>query len=146
MRSFYVDTCVYLNLWKKEKGSIFGRPLWLITKKFLDKIISQNHTIYYSGFILKELLNKLSTEEYLNKRQFFEDNTLFRKVMLTKEEHEKAIAIKKNLQTNCSLSDIIHIMLAKKTNSILITQDKELLNLSNRNKVLAKTPAEIINY
>jgi predicted nucleic acid-binding protein len=146
MQNFYVDTCIYLNLWKKERGFIFEEPLWGIAKKFFDYVSRQNHIIYYSGFILKELLNKLSTEEYLKKREIFEEENIFKKVMLTKEEYHRAITIKNSIKTKCSLLDIIHVMLAKKTNSVLITQDKELLKLSNKNNVKAQTAQEAIDY
>jgi predicted nucleic acid-binding protein len=145
MQNFYVDTCIYLNLWKKEVDKR-GNPLWLFAKKFFELAELNDAKIFYSGFILKELLFLLSTNDYLEKRKFFEENKLFEKALLSRSEYKKAISLKNKLKTNCSLIDIIHVLLASKTKSILITQDKELLKLSNRNNVKAQTPQEIINY
>ncbi len=64
MKSYYVDSCIYLNLWKKEVDD-FGNKLWEFAKDFFEKTENENATIYYSGFLLKEFMFLLSTEEYL---------------------------------------------------------------------------------
>ena len=145
MQSYYVDTCIYINLWKKEVDET-GKPLWLLAKKFFEFADQNNLKIFYSGFILKEFLFLLSAEEYLNKREFIEYNPLFEKTILTKEEYKEATKLKNKLNTDCSLYDLIHLRLTKKTNSILITQDRELLELANFMDIPAKTPQEIISY
>ena len=40
--------------------------------------------------------------------------------------------------------DILHILLSRKTNSILITRDKKLLEVANRMGIEAKKPEEIL--
>lgn len=145
MQNFYVDTCIYFNLWKKEIDEK-GNPLWLFAKNFFEAANINNSNIFYSGFILKELLFVLSTEEYLEKRNFVEENKIFEKVFLTQEEYQKATKLKNKINTDCSLFDIIHIILADKTNSTLITQDKELLTLANYLHITAKKPEDIIDY
>lgn len=142
MTSFYVDTCVYLNLWKKEVDEN-GEKLWLYAKNFFELAEKTHSKIYYSGFILKEMLFLLSTNEYLEKREFFEDS-LFEKIVLTEEEYKKAVKIKNKIISDCSLFDIIHISLAKKTNSILITHDRELIIMARGLGITAKTPNEVI--
>ena len=145
MQNFYVDTCVYFNLWKKEVDEK-GAPLWLFAKNFFEFAELNNAKIFYSGFILKELLFLLSMEDYLEKRSFLEENNMFEKALLTEKEYQKAINLKNKTNTGCSLFDIIHVIIADKTKSILITQDKELLDLADYYKVAAKTPQEVINY
>jgi len=145
MQNYYVDTCVYMNLWKKEVDEN-KKPLWLLAKEFFELAESRGSTIFYSGFVLKELLFLISTDDYLKKREFFEDNKLFKKVILNEEEYKKAQHIKNKNQDNCSLFYIIHIILSKKTDSILVTQDKELMTLAKIFGVIAKTPQEIINH
>jgi len=142
---FDVDTCIYLNLWKKEIDEN-GNPLWIFAKKLFELANLKEYKIFYSGFILKEMLFILSPEEYLEKRAFIEENKIFEKVHLSDEEYKKAIDFKNKASTNCSLFDIVHLLLAKKTNSILITQDKELLRLADYYRIAAKTPQEAINY
>ncbi|HLC56705.1 MAG TPA: hypothetical protein VJJ23_05710 [Candidatus Nanoarchaeia archaeon] len=54
MTSYYIDTCIYLNLWQKEV-SFSGVKYWEIAKKLFDFIEEKNIITYYSGFILNEL-------------------------------------------------------------------------------------------
>jgi predicted nucleic acid-binding protein len=139
--NYYVDTCIYLNLWKKEEE---GEKLyWLLAKNFLEKLQKNGDKVFYSGFILKELLFILPTDEFIEKRNFFEDKTLFNKIILSKEEYNEASKIKNSLKTDCSLFDIIHILLAKKTNSCLVTRDKDLISLSKHFNLQAKFPEDV---
>jgi len=139
MQSYYVDSCIYLNLWQKEIDKS-GNPLWEYAKAFFEK--TENSIIYYSGFLLKELMFILDTEEYLQKRELFEDSLNFKKVILSNEEFQLAVQIKKQ-NKELSLYDIIHLIIAKKTNSILITRDKVLMQVAGQFSITAKRPEEI---
>lgn len=145
MVSFYVDTCIYLNLWKKEIG-FNGEPFWIFAKDFFEFANKNNINIFYSGFILKELLFILDDSDYIEKKCFMEENSMFCKSILSKEEYVFAQKLKEELNTNCSFLDIIHLVLAKKTNSVFISRDNELINIANQLKIIAKRPEEIINY
>ena len=125
MKSYYADSCIYLNLWKKEVDE-YGNKLWEFAKDFFEKAESEEAIIYYSGFLLKEFLFLLSTEEYLQKRELFDSSPNFKKVMLSKEEYESAGKISK-ANRQLSFYDVIHMLLAKKTSSILVTRDKLLI-------------------
>jgi len=142
MQSYYVDSCVYLNLWQKEIDEN-GKPLWEYAKRFLEKAEEDNSLIYYSGFLLKELMFILDMEEYLQKRELFEDSPNFKKVILSREEFQLAVQIKKQ-NKEISLYDIIHLILSKKTNSILITRDELLIQLAGKFSITAKKPEEIL--
>jgi len=72
MPSYYIDTCVYLNLWQKEESKS-GIKYWQIAKNLLEFIEEKNYTIYFSGFILKELNYILSKKEFENKKELFEN-------------------------------------------------------------------------
>lgn len=93
MKSYYVDSCIYLNLWQKEIDAS-GKPLWKFAKEFFEKIDEEGSVIYYSGFLLKELMFILSTEEYLNKRELFESSPNFKKIFLLDDEFDLASKIK----------------------------------------------------
>ncbi len=142
MKCYYVDSCIYLNLWKKEVDD-FGNLLWKFAKEFFEKAEDENSIIYYSGFLLKELMFLLSTEEYLNKRELFESSPSFKKVMLSSEEYDLARKIK-NENSQISFYDIVHMLLAKKTGSILITRDKLLIEIAKLFSVEARKPEEIL--
>ncbi len=141
MKSYYVDSCIYLNLWKKEIDN--QNPLWKFAKEFFDKVENENSIIYYSGFLLKELMFILTTEEYLDKRELFESSPNFKKVTLSKEELNLASKIKTK-SNEISFYDIIHMLLAKQTNSILITRDKLLMQLAKKHSIITMKPEDIL--
>ena len=141
MPNYYIDSCIYLNLWQKEKNK-FGKPLWKLTKNFLEKIEKENSTIYYSGFLLKELSFILTEQEFNRKRQTFKSTPNFKKLKLTQEEYE--LAQKINIKNNIGFYDTIHLLLTKKSKSILITRDKKLLKLAKKYKIPARKPEQIL--
>jgi len=142
MKSYYVDSCIYLNLWKKESDDS-GNLLWKFAKEFFEKAEDEGSIIYYSGFLLKELMFILSTERYLDERGRLESSPNFNKIILSKEEYSLAKRIKKG-NVNISFYDVIHMLIAKKTNSILVTRDKGLIEFAKRFSVKSKKPEEIL--
>jgi hypothetical protein len=58
---YYVDSCVYLNLWQREISDT-GIPFWRIAKDFFEKLEDEKEVIYYSGYLLKELMFLLNKE------------------------------------------------------------------------------------
>ena len=141
-KSYYVDTCIYLNIWQKEV--VNSVELWKLSKEFFDKIEERENMIYYSGFILKELMYLLSENEFKQKREMFSSNPRFIKEILTSEEYEEAREIEIKIKDEISFYDIIHILLAKKTKSILITRDKKLIETPKSLGVEVKKPEEIL--
>jgi predicted nucleic acid-binding protein len=141
--SYYIDSCIYLNLWRKENSDYFKKPFWLFAKRLFEKLEYQNSVIYYSGFILKELSFILTQEEFSQKRILFENSPNFKKVLLSEEELNEARDIEDKTRREISFYDIIHMILARKTNSILITRDKKLLKIAKRYNILAKLPEEL---
>jgi predicted nucleic acid-binding protein len=145
MQSFYVDTCVYLNLWKKEKSFILGKPFWVHAKNFFDYAYRHELIIYYSGFLLKELHYKLTNEEFVKKRAFIESSENFLRVNLSQEEYKKADEITKRLSSGISFFDVAHLILARKTQSVFVTRDKQLLEIAEKFGVVAKKPEELVD-
>ncbi|MEK6855836.1 MAG: PIN domain-containing protein [Nanoarchaeota archaeon] len=141
-KSYYVDTCIYLNLWQKEINEKI--ELWKLAKDFLEKVDENEEVVYYSGFILKELMYLLPNKIYIQKRELFESNSNFIKENLTNEEYEEGRKLEIQLNGEIGFYDIMHILIARKTNSILITRDKKLLEVSNRLGIEAKKPEEIL--
>lgn len=142
-QSFYVDSCIYLNLWQKEVESFVKKPLWKIAKNFFEKIEKQNLTIYYSGFLLKELKFILTEEEFKKKKKLFESSPNFKRIFLSEKEFNLAQKIEKKLNYEISFYDILHMLLAKKTNYILITRDKKLLKYSKKYLIKLKKPEKL---
>ncbi|MFC1800816.1 hypothetical protein ACFLYT_02040 [Nanoarchaeota archaeon] len=54
-KSYYLDTCIWLNLFKKEGDAARGTPYWKITEDFIKYIEENNKQIIVSTIVLKEL-------------------------------------------------------------------------------------------
>ncbi len=142
MKSFYVDSCIYLNLWQKEGNEKCGVPYWKIAEYFFENCTKENVTMYYSCFVLKELEFVLAEQEFKEKRKLF-DFLPFKKISVSDEEIRFARKIESELRYEISFYDIIHTLLALKTSSILVTRDKKLLIAAKKYSVIAKKPEEI---
>lgn len=143
-KSFYVDSCIYLNLWQEEGDPAKGVPYWKIAKEFFEKFDNEETVIYYSGFLLKELKFILSEEYYCKKRKLFDVSPNFKKIEISDEELDRARKIESELNYEISFFDIIHLLLSMKTKSILITRDKKLLDVAKRYQAIAQKPEELL--
>jgi predicted nucleic acid-binding protein len=143
MTSYYIDTCIYLNLWQKEV-SFSGVKYWEIAKKLFEFIEEKGIVMYYSGFILNELKFILSEKEFENKKALFGNIPSFKKIGLERNELDEARKIEDETKFEVSFYDIIHMILARKTNSILITRDKRLMKIAKKYNVTVSLPEEII--
>lgn len=130
---FFVDSCIYLNLWKQEK------MFWQGALSFFEEAETKKVRIYFSGFILKELKHIIGEKEFTRKRELFSQE-LFEKIRLTEEDLDEARFIE--IENNFSLSffDCIHLVSSIKTDSALITRDRLLLRAARRKGVSASTP------
>ena len=143
MTKFYVDSCIYLNLWNKEGDLRFGKPYWKIAKDFFEKYDSDENTIYYSNFLIKEMQHVYGKINFQDKKNLFKDSNNFKEVKVFSKDIEKARFIEYEIKSEISFYDIIHLVLAEKTNSILITRDKLLIKIARKYGILAKKPEEL---
>ena len=131
MNKFYVDSCIYLNLWNKEGSSKFGKPYWQIAQEFFDKFNHKNSIFYYSGFIIKELKFKMAPNDFQSRIKLF-DKKKFRSIFVPTNLLPIARKIESETYFAISFYDILHLLLAKKSNSILVTRDKKLLEAAKK--------------
>lgn len=67
-KSFYVDSCIWLNLFKKEGDSNKGVPFWKIAEDFVRKVMfSEDEEIVYSGLVLREIRFKIGETLFKNR-------------------------------------------------------------------------------
>ncbi|HSU73260.1 MAG TPA: type II toxin-antitoxin system VapC family toxin [Candidatus Binatia bacterium] len=115
---FYVDTCVYLNLFRKEV-SPSGRLLWKDAQDFFQRA---GNRIVYSELVEREFTQKTGM--------------LFirwgRKVSMLPEDLAFAEGILADFGHRIGSKDCIHIALAKKCGAILVTRDRALLECASR--------------
>jgi predicted nucleic acid-binding protein len=143
-KSFYVDACIYINLWQEEGDKRYGIPYWKIAKDFFEKHDNENNIIYYSGFLLKEMKFILEEKVFAQKRELFDASPNFKKIDITKDELNEARKIESETNFEISFYDIIHLVLARKTMSVLITRDSKLLEVAKKYSVNAGKPEEFL--
>jgi len=97
---------------------------------------------FYSGFVLKELEYSLNEIEFNKKRKMFDSTPNFNKILASPHDFEKARKIESELRYEISFFDIFHMLLSEKTNSILITRDRKLLDVAKKFKIEAKKPED----
>jgi predicted nucleic acid-binding protein len=93
--------------------------------------------------LLKELLFVFDENKFIDKLELFNYSPNFKRVNLIDEEYNLAKKIKRKNQ-DISFYDIIHMLLAKKTNSILVTRDKQLIQFAEKHFCSVKKPEEIL--
>ena len=90
-KQYYVDSCIWLNLFKKEGDPTKGVPYWQLAKEFLEKIMFSDDEIFYSGFVLKEIKYGLSNENlFAEKQKFLREEPKFHFVKATPEDYDAA--------------------------------------------------------
>ena len=143
-KRFYVDSCIYLNLWQKEWNENLGKPYWEIAKEFFERVETEDSIVYYSGYLLKELSFILEKNFFNKKLPMFNFSPNFKRISLSINEYNLARKIEKETNYETSFYDIIHMLLAKKTRSIFITRDNKLIEISKRYNVVVKRPEELL--
>ncbi len=88
---YYVDTCIWLNLFKKEGDPAKGIPYWQLANEFFGRVLlSKNDEIIYSGTVLRELQIRLEAKAYQEKRRWLEKEPKFIKVDISNEDKAAA--------------------------------------------------------
>src|SRR3989344_2876280 len=137
---YYLDSCIWLNLFKKEIGSLENLPYWKITKIFLENSKTNNSKIIISTIILKELYF-VSGNKFNYIKKFFKINN----IIIEKTTNEDYYLARQFENENKKLSfyDYLHVAIAKRLNAVLITRDKDLI-LFAKNYINVFKPEELI--
>jgi len=143
-KSFYLDTCIWLNLFKKEGDFSKGVPYWEIARDFIEKVMfSKNEEITYSSLIIKEIKFKISNENILKEKLLFlKEEDKFRFVEVTEEDYSFARKLESELKYELSFYDCLHIAICKRLNFILVTRDKDLIRIARR-YILVEKPENL---
>lgn len=137
MKNYYLDSCIWLNLFKKEKH------YWKIAENFIKMILFSTDEITYSGFILKELKFKLNKNKFNEKVDFLKQEKKFNFIKSTQEDYNLARKIESEFNFEISFFDCLHISICKRLNFILITRDKLLIEKAKK-YVIIKRPEELL--
>lgn len=139
---FYVDTNIYLNLWKKEGDATKGIPYWKLAKDFMDKSERENSIITFSGLILKELKYKLTPEQFKEKSDLLKST--YQKVEVLEEDYNNARKLESKSRFNISFYDCLHIAVCKRLNLVLVTRDRLMLDFAKSEGLRCGKPEEFL--
>jgi len=141
---YYVDTSIWLNLFKKEGDSSKGVPYWQMAKEFIERVMfSKDDEIIYSDIVLREIRLKLGEYESNKVEKFFSKEPKCVKVDLTNEDKAIARQLESQYQFEISFYDLVHMVLCKRFDCILVTRDKQLIDISRENGISAYKPENI---
>jgi predicted nucleic acid-binding protein len=131
-KSFYVDSCIWLNLFKKEGDPTKGFPYWRIAEDFINKVIfSEDKEIIYSGPVIREIQFKINNEELFRDRlDFMQGEPRFKLIDVLKEDQSFARKLESDSKFEISFYDCIHIAICKRLNFTLVTRDNNLIEFA----------------
>lgn len=127
---FYVDSCVYLNLWQNEVSGK-GVKFWEIAQNFFGKVSKEKAMIIYSKAILRELKDIASPETFQKNYNDFQSKW-FQETTINPEEYSRARTFESESKFTISFYDCIHITLSIKTDAILVTRDIKLIKFAEK--------------
>lgn len=139
---YYVDTCIWLNLWLKEVSES-GMPHGEIAKNFFKEIeLCQDAQIFISTIVIKEIAFVLE-EDYSKREHIFRRIPYITIIKTNNEDYRIARFIEKNEQYVLGFGDCLHIALTKRLGVLLVTRDKALLELGKK-YVFTNKPEELL--
>lgn len=136
-QKYYLDTSIWIDLYEDRKG-YKNEPLGDFAWKLFASIKANKSNIIISDFLVRELEVNYSMEEINGMIKPFED--IIEKVFLLKNQRDEARRIAQ--ERNLPPGDVIHTIIARDNNLILVTRDKhfnELIDISRSYK-----PEELI--
>jgi predicted nucleic acid-binding protein len=117
MVNYYIDTCIWRDYWEDRNDGL--KPLGEFAFRFLKEIAERNDTIIVSNIIVDELGIKYSFLEIVEIFDIIPKNNLMN-VSLSESQLKEA----KKLFREVSFADILHAVIARDNNAILVTRDK----------------------
>ncbi|MBT4111128.1 PIN domain-containing protein [Candidatus Woesearchaeota archaeon] len=138
-KTYYVDACIWLNLFKKEGDETKGVPYWKLAKDFIEG----ENNIIVSTIVIKELSFKI--EEKLNYvMTFFKDNITIKMIKTVPEDYDLARKFEDEEEFKISFYDYLHVAISKRLSIPLITRDKDLIAFAKKH-IEVYRPEELIN-
>ncbi|MBU0470149.1 MAG: PIN domain-containing protein [Nanoarchaeota archaeon] len=132
-KTYYVDSCIWLNFFKKEGDINNGVPYWKLAENFFEKIIFSEDNIIYSGFILKEIKYNLNNNELFKEKQaFIQEEPKFKFVKVVEEDYAFGRKLEYEFNFEISFFDCMHIAISKRLRCILVTRDRLLIKKAKK--------------
>lgn len=144
MDKFYVDSCIWLNLFKKEGDASKGVPYWKIARTVLKRIsFSENAEALYTSAVLNEIERATCDAEIFRRwLSFIKSSKRFIFVDCTKEDYSFARKLESESCFSISFVDCINIAVCLRLGALLVTRDKLLMDFA-RGYIEADKPEDL---
>ncbi|HLC54011.1 MAG TPA: PIN domain-containing protein [Candidatus Nanoarchaeia archaeon] len=139
---YYLDTCIWLNLFKKEGDEKKGIPYWKLAKYFIERVEENNEKIIVSTIVLKEIYF-VARDKFEFIRNFFKETEFIEIVRTNTGDYDLAREWESK-DKKLSFYDYLHIAITKRLNADLITRDEELIRFA-KSCVSAFKPEDLIS-
>ena len=136
VKKFYVYTCIWLDLLDDRKSGF--NPLGEVAFQFLKNCSKHNCIVIVSELVKKELESYASNKEIESLFEPFLEQIVFPELSKKVIGEARLLKIKKS---NTHLTDILHALVAKEQDCVMITRDKHFDVLSEIVKV--QLPEEV---
>ena len=137
MVNYYVDSCIWLNLFKKETRK--GVKYWKFARDFID---NYKDKLIISTIVLKELSFVLD-KKFEIVREFFNDYKELSIVKTRSVDYDFARFLERKHDFTLSFYDFLHIAIAKRLDVCLVTRDKDLIRIARCHVKVVK-PEELL--
>lgn len=139
---YYVDSCIWLNIFNDEDYPSRGIYLSTESRIFITRIaLSENEGIVLSGFVLKEVKHKIADSVMSDKFIIYMKRySTF--IHASDDDYSFARKLESESGFTISFYDCMHIALCLKHSCILVTRDKRLIELANK-YIITKMPEEV---
>jgi len=135
---YYFDTSIWRDYFENRSEKFMPTGDWAF--ELLQKIIKERSIVLYSDLVIKELRIDYSDEEIERTFDIIKSVGLLNKVDVTQEDYSEVRKLKSTL--DIPFSDIIHAVLAKNNNALLVYRDKHFYELQKITEI--KKPEELI--
>ena len=133
---YYLDSCIWVDYFEERKDS--KNNIGEFAFQLLCRLVASNEKIIISSFLFRELEAVYSVEKLRAMTLPFEK--VIERVDFTDEQFNtaKEIALKRELPKG----DVLHALIAKENNAVLVTRDKHFQLL--KDICIVMKPEEII--
>ncbi len=138
-KTYYIESCIWLNLFKKEGDAAKGVPYWKLAEDFLEK----DNNIIVSSIVIKEISFKIP-ERIDEVMKFFKENDYIELIKTKPEDYDLARKFENEEEFKISFYDYLHVAISKRLKVPLITRDNELIRFAKKHIEVFK-PEELID-
>jgi len=136
---YYFDTCIWRDFYENRFG-YSGRPLGSLANRLFLHVMKKKQILLFSDLVVSELKKDYSENDIVNMLNFLYISGILQKVNFSKKNYQEAYSI--SLKRKLATGDVLHAIIARNNNAIMVSQDKHFQNL--KDIAIIKKPEQII--